>query len=103
MTLPNSAQGFDDSADLVYCNAVMMHIHGRKRHLSFLENMLHVSRRYVLFTENWLRHDFAKDVRSLDHVPRLARNETHCAVLIDKENEIGLPEASDSELRRLGF
>jgi hypothetical protein len=46
-------------ADLVYCNAVIMHVHGRGRHKQFIRNMVNLSKRFVLLRENWLRHDFS--------------------------------------------
>lgn len=99
MTVPQVLR----SAELVFTNAVMMHIHGGDRHLTFLRNMLAVSTRYVLFAENWLRHDFAKSVRETGHTPLLLRGENVCAVLIDQRNEVELPETTDRELRKFRY
>jgi methyltransferase family protein len=102
MTALDAAAGFENAADVVFCNAVLMHIHGRARHSTFLRSMLAVSSRYVLFAENWLRHDYVRDVRELGLSPYLVSAEQDCALLLDKRGEVDLPVArSDRELRRL--
>jgi SAM-dependent methyltransferase len=57
-------------ADVVYSQAVIMHI--RENHLSGLENMFRLARRQVVLMENWKRHEFMDDIRSLLDRKRLA-------------------------------
>lgn len=99
MTQPIPATGV---ADFVYCNAVIMHIHGRGRHKQFIKNMVQLSKRFVLLRENWLRHDFSRDVRGL--YPELKQYRVEragaIAMLLDKHNALNLPEITgDDELR----
>jgi SAM-dependent methyltransferase len=101
MTTAGGAAGFEEWADIVYCNAVLMHIHGRGRHRQFLRNMLAVSRRYVLFTENWLRHNYVADVVRLGLTPYLVSTGEECALLLDKRGDTARSVVrSDRDLRR---
>lgn len=100
MTKEAASAGFEDSAELVFSNAVMMHIHGAGRHVTFLMNMLRVSRRYVLFAENWLRHDYVRDMHALGLRPHVVSQGDRCVVLLDLRNDVPYPEVrSDKQLR----
>ena len=103
LTRFNETPQLQDTADFVYCQAVIMHIHGRDRHLQFMRNMWHISRRYILLVENWFRHDFVKDLQAL--FPNCAlycvATEHSAGILIDKENAMKFPVVrSDREMRR---
>jgi len=52
-------------ADLVYSQAVVMHIHTAVSHLVALANMTRVARRYVLLVENFQCHNFVRDITEL--------------------------------------
>ena len=56
-------------ADVVYSQAVIMHI--RENHLVGLENMFRLARRQVVLMENWKRHEFMDDIKSLFEKNRL--------------------------------
>jgi hypothetical protein len=89
-------------ADLVFTQAVLMHIHGGDRHRTFLRNMWQLSRRYVLLMENWLRHDFVDDLRALFPGQKLylLRDRSAKGLLLDKQNALDYPTVtSDRELR----
>lgn len=104
LTDPNCVEGLADSAELVYCQAVLMHIHGGDRPAQFLRNMSRVSRRFVLLVENWHRHDYVHLLHEVMPGAKLflVRYETNVAVLLDKENALTLPLVeSDSQLRAL--
>lgn len=101
MTEPHAADGFEGAADVVFCNAVAMHIHGGRRHIVFLKNMAKVARRYVLIRENWLRHDFVKDVRSIGLTPCLVASHGVSTLLVDKLDRAPYDEMlTDKHLRR---
>lgn len=57
-------------ADIVFSQAVIMHI--RENHLVGLENMFRLARRQVVLMENWKRHEFMDDIKSLFDGKRLA-------------------------------
>jgi SAM-dependent methyltransferase len=57
-------------ADIVFSQAVIMHI--RENHLIGLENMFRLARRQVLLMENWKRHEFMDDIKSLFDKKRVA-------------------------------
>jgi hypothetical protein len=52
-------------ADLVYTQAVIMHIHTAVSHFVALANMVRMARRHVLLMENQQCHDFVADLRAL--------------------------------------
>lgn len=56
-------------ADIVFSQAVIMHI--RENHLVGLENMFRLARKQVLLVENWKRHEFMDDIKSLFDSKRL--------------------------------
>jgi len=51
--------------DLVYSQAVIMHIHTAVSHLVALANMVRMARKYVLLMENQQCHNFVLDIRNL--------------------------------------
>jgi hypothetical protein len=52
-------------ADLVYTQAVIMHIHTAVSHFAALANMVRMARRFVLLMENLQCHNFVRDLRAL--------------------------------------
>lgn len=55
--------------ELVYTQAVIMHIQGNNRRLSALKNMFHVSKKYIVLMENWSSHDFYNDIMKISKAP----------------------------------
>lgn len=55
--------------DLVYTQAVIMHIHRNNRHLNALRNMFHASKKYIVLMENWSRHNFYNEIRKISREP----------------------------------
>lgn len=55
--------------DLVYTQAVIMHIQRNNRHLNALRNMFHASKKYIVLMENWSRHNFYNDIRKISREP----------------------------------
>lgn len=64
VTLRESVVDLAQWADLVYSQAVLMHIHGSGRPARYVENLVYASRRYVLLIENSLRHDYVSLLRN---------------------------------------
>lgn len=90
------------TAEFVFCQAVLMHIHGGQRHVQFLHNMWNISKRYVFLVENWLRHDFVADLQGLFPNAVLYRVSTSYSsgLLLDKCNAADFPVvASDAKMR----
>lgn len=52
-------------ADLVYTQAVIMHIHTAVSHFVALANMIRCARKYVLLMENQQCHNFVRDIQNL--------------------------------------
>ena len=100
---PNSMTHLTNAAQFVYCQAVIQHIHGNKRHLHFMRNMWEVSTRYLFFVESWERHNFVADLRNLFPKNVLYRvgAGSSSGILIDKQNAMHYPIVySDREMRR---
>jgi len=51
--------------DLVFTQAVVMHIKTGDNHRTALKNIFHIAQKYVLLMENWRDHDFVKDILDL--------------------------------------
>lgn len=51
--------------DMVYSQAVLMHIHTAVSHFVALTNMVNMSKRYVLLMENYQCHNFVEDIIGL--------------------------------------
>ncbi len=62
-TLPPSAEY--PTAELVYSQAVIMHIQAGNGHLVALSNMFRMAEKYVVLMENWKRHHFLNDIQML--------------------------------------
>ena len=62
-------------ADIVFSQAVIMHI--RENHLIGLENMFRLARQQVVLMENWKRHEFMDDIKSLFDKKRLTWENVH--------------------------
>lgn len=67
--------GLLPEADIVFSQAVIMHI--RENHLVGLENMFRLARNQVLLVENWRRHEFMDDIKSLLDGKRLGWGNAH--------------------------
>lgn len=52
-------------AEVVYSQAVIMHIQAGNSHLVALSNMFRMAERSVVLMENWKRHPFMDDIRML--------------------------------------
>ena len=63
ITMPFSGQW--PRADLVYSQAVVMHIHTAVSHFVALANMVRMAERYVLLMENPQCHNFVADLQAL--------------------------------------
>jgi len=66
-----------DSFDVVYSQAVIMHIQRRGAHLRALENMFTTARKHVVLMENWARHWFMDDIIELQYRGRIAWPSLH--------------------------
>jgi hypothetical protein len=70
ITMPFSSQW--PAADLVYTQAVIMHIHTAVSHMVALANLVRQAQKYVLLMENLQCHNFVRDVQALaqgGHLP----------------------------------
>ena len=70
ITMPYSANW--PKVDLVYTQAVIMHIHTAVSHLVALSNMFRCAKKHVLLVENNQCHNFVKDIMELHsggHLP----------------------------------
>ena len=63
ITMPYSSQW--PSVDLVYSQAVIMHIHTAVSHLVALSNMFLCAKKHVLLVENTQCHNFVEDIMAL--------------------------------------
>jgi 2-polyprenyl-3-methyl-5-hydroxy-6-metoxy-1,4-benzoquinol methylase len=60
------------SIDLVFTQAVVMHIKTGDNHRKALKNIFSMAQKYVLLMENWRDHDFVKDILDLKAKGELA-------------------------------
>lgn len=108
ITMPFSHQW--PRADLVYSQAVIMHIHTAVSHFVALANMVRQARDHVLLVENVQCHNFVADLRALAagghldweqvHLYRV-RGSTGAQGILLSRQELDRPVlASDAELRR---
>jgi SAM-dependent methyltransferase len=51
--------------DIVYTQAVIMHIKTGNKHLTALTNLFKMAKKQVILMENWYDHDFIKDINFL--------------------------------------
>lgn len=63
LTLPYSSHL--PEADIVFTQAVLMHIHTGNGHLVALANLFRLSKNHVVLMENWRRHPFLDDITRL--------------------------------------
>jgi hypothetical protein len=63
--------------DLVYSQAVVMHIKTGETHKVALKNMFHMAQKYVVLMENWHSHNFVADIRELQTKGVLGWQELH--------------------------
>ena len=107
ITMPYSTQW--PEVDMVYSQAVIMHIHTAVSHFVALSNMVRQARKYVLLVENQQCHNFVADIRALHKGGHLAWDTMHLylaegstgarAALLSRE-ELDLPPlTSDAQLR----
>ena len=106
ITMPHSSHW--PKVDLVYSQAVLMHIHTAVSHLVALSNMFNCAKKYVLLVENYQCHNFVEDIialRSGGHLPwhnmQLHIFERHGARGILASNQtLDLPVlSSDTQIR----
>ena len=55
-------------ADVVFTQAVLMHMKTDNNHLSALTNMFHAARKQIILMENWTVHDFVADIGRIRHL-----------------------------------
>lgn len=65
------------AVDLVYTQAVIMHIQKNNRHLNALRNMFNASKKYIVLMENWSRHNFYNDIRKISEEPDFPWKSVH--------------------------
>lgn len=75
ITMPYSSHW--PEVDMVYSQAVIMHIHTAVSHLVALSNMVRQARNYVLLMENQQCHNFVADVQALFDGGHLAWETMH--------------------------
>ena len=51
--------------ELIFTQAVIMHIQKAHRHLDALRNLINSSTKYVVLMENWTRHNFYEDIENI--------------------------------------
>ena len=78
LTLPAPASL--ECADLVYSQAVVMHIHTGNSHLVALSNMFRLARKQVVMIENWNSHDYVADIRKLQELGITGWSSIYCYV-----------------------
>lgn len=95
--------------DLVYSQAVIMHIHTAVSHFVALANMVRMARKYVLLVENGQCHNFVSDLQNLHQGGHFNWDELHVLKVEGSTGARGLllsptaldyPEAdSDAQVR----
>ena len=65
------------SADVVYTQAVIMHIHAGNGHLVALSNACRMARQTIVLMENWFRHDYVADLKMLQDQGMIDWSEIH--------------------------
>jgi hypothetical protein len=75
ITLPLAAD--HPTADVVYTQAVIMHIHAGDRHLVALQNIFRMAVRHVVLIENWWRHWFMDDILNLHQAGLIGWSKIH--------------------------
>ena len=96
-------------AELIYSQAVLMHIHTAVSHFVGLANMVNSSDRFVLLMENYQCHNFIADIQALQkgghfdwpemHIHRFDGSTGARAILLARDKQ-DLPElTSDAQIR----
>lgn len=107
ITMPFSDQW--PRAEMVYSQAVIMHIHTAVSHFVALSNMVRQAGKYVLLVENVQCHNFVQDLIALEEGGHLAWGKVHLyqvegstgarGILLSRE-PLDLPElVSDAQMR----
>lgn len=65
------------TVDLVFTQAVLMHIHTGNGHRVALANLFGLARNHVVLMENWLKHDFLADIEALHRAGVIGWREIH--------------------------
>ena len=96
-------------AELIYSQAVIMHIHTAVSHLVALANMMRMAEKYVLLMENMQCHEFVAELTALHEGGHTGWDTMHLyqfdsshgvrAVLASKEPLDYKPLTSDAQLR----
>ena len=60
------------NVDLVFTQAVLMHIERKNYHLQALKNIFSSAKKYVVLVENWNRRDYIKEIQELMKVGDLS-------------------------------
>ena len=106
ITMPYSSNW--PKVDLVYSQAVIMHIHTAVSHLVALSNMFHCSKKHVLLVENTQCHNFVEDIMALRRGGHLPWQKMHLHIferynargILASNQTLDLPVlSSDTELR----
>ena len=53
------------TVNMMYTQAVIMHLHKSDNHLDALTNMINSVDKYVVLIENWTRHNFIEDIKRI--------------------------------------
>ncbi len=59
------AKDFMPKADLVFSQAVIMHIHTGESHKQALANMFNLADKYVVLMEKWQNHNYLEDIKEI--------------------------------------
>ena len=110
ITMPWSDQW--PRVDMVYTQAVIMHIHTAVSHFVALANMVRMARKYVLLMENQQCHNFVSDLKKLNagghfdwdemHLYRFDGSAGASAILLSRD-PLDLPVLSDDTQIRQGL
>lgn len=63
--------------DLVFTQAVLMHIQRYKHYLSALKNIFNGSKKFIVLMENWTRHNFINDIKKISKQSDFAWKNIH--------------------------
>ncbi len=107
ITMPFSTQW--PQAELIYSQAVLMHIHTAVSHFVGLSNMTRMASQYVLLMENYQCHNFVSDIKALwegGHLPWESLNihrfdgSTGARAILLSKDKLNLPLLnSDADIR----
>lgn len=75
--------------DVAFTQAVIMHIHTGDAHLTALENLFKMAKKYVILYESMRNHPFLDDIKKLHSEKRIAWDSIFFYYRINEEN--GLP------------